>query len=131
MATESEVFAMEGFSVLVQVASGLMQGHSRLEFEVSRVLNLAQNVPCFLVKAEKMVCCPMKSFFIAARCRFYQNNHLKGPCSVPWGVLWHSFDPPSDLPLKGRSEILDVSLPGEQHSGACKAQPAAFFGRHQ
>ena len=37
MATESEVFAMEGFSVLVQVASGLMQGHSRLEFEVSRV----------------------------------------------------------------------------------------------
>jgi hypothetical protein len=30
------------------------------ETEVSRVLNLAQNVPCFLVKAEKMVCCAIK-----------------------------------------------------------------------
>ncbi|MDA9686886.1 hypothetical protein N9U05_00170 [bacterium] len=41
MATESEVFAGgEGFSVLVQVASGIMKGHSWLKFEVSRVLNL-------------------------------------------------------------------------------------------
>jgi hypothetical protein len=35
--------------------SGLMQGHSRLEFEVSRVFNLAQSVPCLLVKAENLV----------------------------------------------------------------------------
>ena len=40
MATASGVFAMEGFLVLVQVASGLMKGHSWLKFEVSRVLNL-------------------------------------------------------------------------------------------
>jgi hypothetical protein len=33
------------------VASELMKEHSWLEFEVSRVLNLAQNVPCFLLKA--------------------------------------------------------------------------------
>ena len=40
MATESEVFAMEGFSVLVQVASGPMQGHSSLDVELRRVFNL-------------------------------------------------------------------------------------------
>ena len=74
MATESEVFAMEGFSVLVQVASGLMQGHSWLKFEVSRVLIAQQNVPCFLVKAEKLVCCAMKSILKPARCWLYQNN---------------------------------------------------------
>ena len=51
---------MEGFLVLVQVASGLMQGHSWLEFEVSRVLNLAQNVPCLKREVEKLVCCRMK-----------------------------------------------------------------------
>jgi hypothetical protein len=75
MAPESQVFAVEGFSVLDQVASGLMQGHSWLEFEVSRVLNLAQNVPYFLLKAEKLGCCRMKSIFIAACRRFYENNH--------------------------------------------------------
>ena len=37
MAPKSEVFAVEGFVVLDQVASGLVLGHSRLEFEVSRV----------------------------------------------------------------------------------------------
>ena len=43
MAPKSEVFAVEGFLVLDQVASGLVLGsvvlgqHSRLEFEVSRV----------------------------------------------------------------------------------------------
>ena len=60
MATKSEVFAVEGFLVLDQVASGLMKEHSWLEFEVSRVLNLAQNVPCLLVKADKLGCCRMK-----------------------------------------------------------------------
>ena len=52
MATASGVFAVPGVSVLVQVASGLMQGHSWLKFEVSRVFIAQQNVPCFLVKAE-------------------------------------------------------------------------------
>ena len=60
MATASEVFAMEGFSVLVQVARVLMQGHSWLKFEVSRVLIAQQNVPCLLLKGEKLVCCGIK-----------------------------------------------------------------------
>jgi hypothetical protein len=60
MTTESKVFAGEGFSVLVQVASRLMQEHSWLGFEVSRVLNLAQNVPCLKRKGEKLVCCAIK-----------------------------------------------------------------------
>ena len=61
MATESEGFAGEGFSVLVQVTSRLMQEHSWLGFEVSRVLIAQQNVPCLLLKGEKLVCCLMKS----------------------------------------------------------------------
>jgi hypothetical protein len=40
MATESEVFAGEGFSVLVQVGTGPMQGHSSLDLEVSPDLHL-------------------------------------------------------------------------------------------
>jgi hypothetical protein len=52
-----------------------MQGHSRLEFEVSRVLNLAQNVPCFLVKAEKLVCCPLKSIRQQTNFKLDENNH--------------------------------------------------------
>jgi hypothetical protein len=40
LATASEVFAVEGFLVLDQVASGLMQGHSWLESKVSRDLHL-------------------------------------------------------------------------------------------
>ena len=36
MAPESEVFAGEGLSVLVQVARGMMQGNSSLDVEVSR-----------------------------------------------------------------------------------------------
>ena len=40
MATRSGVFGGEGFSVLVQVDRGLMQGHSSLDFEVSRDLYL-------------------------------------------------------------------------------------------
>ena len=75
MAPESEVFAGEGFSVLVQVARGAMQGHSPLDVELRRVLNPAQSVPCLKRKAEKLVCCRMKSIFIAARSRFYENNH--------------------------------------------------------
>ena len=60
MATASGVFGGEGFLVLGQVGTGPMQKHSWFEFEVSRVLNLAQNVPCLLVKAKKMVCCAIK-----------------------------------------------------------------------
>jgi hypothetical protein len=71
LATESDTFAMEGFLVLVQVASGPMQGHSWLDVELRRVLNPAQSVPCLKRKAEKLVCCRMKSIFIAARSRFY------------------------------------------------------------
>jgi hypothetical protein len=56
----SRVFAGEGVSVLVQVASRLMQEHSWLGFEVSRVFIAQQNVPCFLLKAENLVCCRMK-----------------------------------------------------------------------
>jgi hypothetical protein len=52
-----------------------MKGHSSLDVELRRVLNLAQNAPCFLLKAEKMVYCLMKSIVIAARSRFYENNH--------------------------------------------------------
>jgi hypothetical protein len=36
LAPRSRAFAVEGFSVLDQVARGLVQKHSWLEFEVSR-----------------------------------------------------------------------------------------------
>jgi len=60
LATASGVFADEGVSVLDQVARGPMQGHSWVKFEVSRVFIAQQNVPCFLLKPEKLVCCRMK-----------------------------------------------------------------------
>jgi hypothetical protein len=60
MAPERGGVAMEGFLVLVQVGTGPMKGHSWLKFEVSRVLNLAQNVPCLKRKAENLVCCAIK-----------------------------------------------------------------------
>ena len=40
LATASGVFAAEQFRVLAKVASGLVQKHSWLKFEGSRVLNL-------------------------------------------------------------------------------------------
>jgi hypothetical protein len=40
LVTASGVFADEGFSVLDQVARGLMKGHSLLKFEGSRDLYL-------------------------------------------------------------------------------------------
>jgi hypothetical protein len=57
LATASGVFAVEGLSVLDQVARWLVQKHSWLKFEVSRVFIAQQNVPCFLLKPEKLVCC--------------------------------------------------------------------------
>ena len=60
MATRSRVFGGEGFSVLVQVARGMMQGHSPLDVELRRVFNLNYSVACFLGKAKKMVCCAIK-----------------------------------------------------------------------
>jgi hypothetical protein len=42
--------------------------------QVLRVLTLAQNVPCFLLKAVKMICCAIKSKFIAAGSKFHENN---------------------------------------------------------
>jgi hypothetical protein len=57
MAPERGGVAMEGFLVLVQVGTGPMKGHSWLEFEVSRVFIAQQNGPCFLVKAENLICC--------------------------------------------------------------------------
>ena len=60
MATERGGVEMEGFLVLGQVGTGPMQGHSSLDVELRRVLNLAQSVPCLLVKAEKLICCRMK-----------------------------------------------------------------------
>ena len=55
LATGSSVLAVPGVSVLVQVGTGPMQGHSSLDVELRRVLNLAQKR-----KAEKLVCCRMK-----------------------------------------------------------------------
>ena len=60
LATASGVFADEGFSVLDQVARGLMQGHSSLNLELRRVFNLAQSVACLKREVEKLVCCRMK-----------------------------------------------------------------------
>ena len=74
MAPRSRVFAGEGFSVLVQVASRLMQEHSWLGFEVSRVFIAQQNVPCLLVKGEKLVCCVMKSIRQQSNYKVDQKN---------------------------------------------------------
>ena len=74
MATASGVFAVEGFSVLDQVARGLVQKHSWLKFEVSRVFIAQQNVPCFLVKGEKLVCCVMKSVRQQSNYKLDQKN---------------------------------------------------------
>ena len=75
LATRSRVFGGEGFSVLVQVASGPMQGHSSLDVELRRVFNLAQSVACLLVKAEKLVCCLMKSIRQQSNYKLDENNH--------------------------------------------------------
>jgi hypothetical protein len=40
LATGSRVFAVPGVSVLVQVGTGPMQGHSSLDVELRRVFNL-------------------------------------------------------------------------------------------
>jgi hypothetical protein len=67
MATESEVFAGEGLSVLVQVA----RGDAGAQLTGCRVFARA------VLKAEILICCAIKSNFIAARSNFYENNHKK------------------------------------------------------
>jgi hypothetical protein len=62
---------MEGFSVLVQVGTGPMKGHSWLEFEFPRVLNLAQSAPCLPMKPQKSISCLMKSIQLAARSNLF------------------------------------------------------------
>jgi hypothetical protein len=74
LATASEVFAVDGLSVLDQVARGPMQGHSSLDVELRRVSNLAQSVACFLVKGEKLVCCLMKSIRQQSNYKLDQKN---------------------------------------------------------
>ena len=74
MATKSEVVGWGDVAHRWEADSGLMQGHSWLEFEVSRVFIAQQSVSCFLLKAEKLVCCLMKSFFIAVRSKLQENN---------------------------------------------------------
>jgi hypothetical protein len=84
MTTESETFAAgdrHGLWAKTGTGTGPMKGHSRLEFEVSRVLGLAQNVPCFLVKAEKLGCCLMKSIRQQSNYKLDENNHL-GICAA-------------------------------------------------
>jgi hypothetical protein len=49
---------------------------------------------------------------------------LKGPCSVPWGVLWHSFVPASDLPLK---RTMNIREPSFDQTGAHDAIFASGF----
>jgi hypothetical protein len=75
LATSSGVFAVEGFSVLDQVARGLMQGHSSLDVELRRVFNLAQSVACLLLKAGKLVCCLMISIRQQSNYKLDENNH--------------------------------------------------------
>jgi hypothetical protein len=60
LATASGVFAVEGLSVLDQVARGLVQKHSWLKSKASRVFNLAQGIPCLKRKGENLVCCAIK-----------------------------------------------------------------------
>ena len=74
MAPRSRVFAVPGVSVLVQVGTGPMQGHSWLKFEGSRVFIAQQNVPCLLVKGEKLVCCLMKSIRQQSNYKLDQKN---------------------------------------------------------
>jgi hypothetical protein len=57
LASRSRVFAGEGFTVLGEVASGLMQEHRSLEFEVSRVFSLqprAEACPLFVAEGRKI-----------------------------------------------------------------------------
>jgi hypothetical protein len=61
MAPRSKALAVEDGTFVVEVGTGPMKGHSWVDFEGrSRVFNLAQSVPCLLVKAEKLVCCAIK-----------------------------------------------------------------------
>ena len=75
MATRSKALAVEDGTFVVEVGTGPMKGHSWVDFEGSRDLIARQNDPCFLVKAENLIWCAIKSIFIADRCRFYENNH--------------------------------------------------------
>jgi hypothetical protein len=75
VATESGCVAAEHFDVLAKVASGLVQVTRHPTSCFPRVPNLAQNVPCLLLKAENLIYCAIKSNFIAARSKLYVNNH--------------------------------------------------------
>ena len=72
MATRSRVFGGEDGAV---VGTGPVQGHSWVKFEGSRVFIAQQNVPCFLVKGEKLVCCVMKSIRQQSNYTLDEDNH--------------------------------------------------------
>jgi hypothetical protein len=59
-----------------------MQKHSWFEFEVSRVLKLAQNVPCLLVKAKKNGLLRHQVKVYRRSLHVVSKESLKGPCSV-------------------------------------------------
>jgi hypothetical protein len=74
LATASGVVGWEDVAHRWESDSGPMQGHSWLKFEVSRVLIAQQNVPCLLLKGEKLVCCLMKSIRQQSNYKLDQKN---------------------------------------------------------
>jgi hypothetical protein len=58
---------------------------------------------------------PHEVHFYSRSLQVLSKQPLKGPCSVPWGVLWHSLGPPSDLPLK---KTMDIREPSFDQTGA-------------
>ena len=75
MATRSRVFGGEGFSVLVQVARGLMQGGA----QINGIQGFAQVVPqlkraVFPGEGKKIGLLRHQVNFKAARCWLYQKN---------------------------------------------------------
>jgi hypothetical protein len=60
LATGSKALAVEDGTFVVEIGTGPMKEHSWLKSKVSRVLIAQQNVPCLLLKGEKLVCCAIK-----------------------------------------------------------------------
>jgi hypothetical protein len=80
----------------------------------------------FAGEGRKIGLLPHEVNYYSRSLQVLSKQSLKGPCSVPaWGGgLWHTFVPPSDLPLK---RALNIRGPSFDQTGAHDAIFASEF----
>jgi hypothetical protein len=67
-------------------------------------------VPCFLLKAKKMICCAIKSILSPLAVGFTKTTTERPLLTLPWVRSWRSFVHPSDLPLNRAMDIRESSF---------------------